>query len=79
MTRFNITAAKNERDSSFFAIICLGFGVAFSTVATILTNDERFTGPVWVPGLSGSMFLLGAFFAVAVDAKQRLIVSTFAD
>ena len=47
----------------FFAIICLGFGVAFSTVATfdILTNDERFSGPVWVPGMSGSMFLLGAF------------------
>jgi hypothetical protein len=47
----------------FFAIICLGFGVAFSTVATfdILTNDERFSGPVWAPGMSGSMFLLGAF------------------
>ena len=47
-----------------FAIICLGFGVAFSTVATldILTNDERFSGPVWVPGMFGSMmFLLGAF------------------
>ena len=47
----------------FFAIICLGFGVALSTVAAvdILTNDEHFSGPVWVPGMSGSMFWLGAF------------------
>ncbi len=47
----------------FFAIICLGFGVALSTVAAfdILTNDEHFSGPVWVPGMSGSMFLLGTF------------------
>ena len=47
-----------------FAIICLGFGVAFSTVATfdILTNDESFSGPVWVPGMFGLMFLFGAFF-----------------
>jgi len=46
----------------FFAIICLGIGVAFSTVATIdiLTNVEPFTGPM-VPGMFGSMFWLGAF------------------
>ncbi len=46
-----------------FAIICLGFGVAFSTVATIdiLTNDESVSGPIWMPVMFGSMFGLGSF------------------
>jgi hypothetical protein len=45
------------------ALICLGIGAAFSTVATIdiLTNDESFSGPVWMPAIFGSMFWLGTF------------------
>ncbi len=46
-----------------FLTICLGIGVAFSTVAIIdiLTNDDSFSGPIFMPVMFGSMFWLGSF------------------
>ncbi len=68
MTAVRITASNEGLVPMYmlkylFAIICLGIGVAFSGVATIdiLTNDDSFSGPIWMPAMFGSMFWLGAF------------------